>query len=85
MIDPVDLGNDLESFIAEMVSTDRFRSVEAVLRESVRLLEIQERNRAKIDARIALGLADSAAGRVKPLDEVFDRVEARIRATHGLR
>jgi antitoxin ParD1/3/4 len=35
--------------------------------------------RASIDAAIARGIADVDAGRVKPLSQVFDRLEAKYR------
>jgi predicted transcriptional regulator len=40
----------------------------------------RERRRASLDAAIARGLADSAIGRVKPVSEVFDRIEAKLKA-----
>ena len=74
----VDLGKDLECFVEGQVATGRFTSTDAVLREALRLLEARERKRSEIDAAIAIGLADAAAGRLKPLDDVFDRLEARF-------
>ena len=44
--------------------------------------DLREQQRAKLaalDAAIARGLADADAGRVKPIDEVFDRLEAKYR------
>jgi antitoxin ParD1/3/4 len=38
---------------------------------------------AALDASIARALSDAEAGRVKPADEVFDRLEAKYRATVG--
>lgn len=35
---------------------------------------------AKLDAAIQRGLADIEAGRTRPLEEVFDRLEAKYRA-----
>ena len=78
-MDGVDIGEDLESFVADQVATGRFASSDAVLREGLRLLEAQERKRADIDAAIEIGLAEAAAGRLKPMDDVFDRLEARLR------
>jgi len=36
-------------------------------------------NLLALDAAIDRGLADAEAGRVKPIDEVFDRLEAKYR------
>lgn len=47
-------------------------------REGVRLIQEREARLAALDASIARGLAD--AGRVKPLSEVFDRLEAKFTA-----
>lgn len=79
-MDGVDIGKDLESFVADQVATGRFASSDAVLREGLRLLAAQERKRAELDAAIEIGLADATAGRLKPMDEVFDRLEAQLRA-----
>ena len=40
---------------------------------------MQERERAGLDDAIARGIADVDAGRVKPLGQVFDRLEAKYR------
>jgi predicted transcriptional regulator len=40
----------------------------------------RERRRAALDAAIARGLADTAIGRVKPASEVFDSIEAKLKA-----
>ena len=39
-----------------------------------------EERLAALDAAIARGLADVAAGRTKPAEEVFDRIEAPLQA-----
>ncbi len=72
-----DLGEPLEKFVAEMVTNGRYNSKSEVLREGVRLIQDRE---ARLAAAIARGLADVKAGRVKPADEVFDRLEAKYRA-----
>jgi len=40
----------------------------------------QERRLAALDAALALALEDEAAGRVKPAEEVFDRLSAKYKA-----
>jgi predicted transcriptional regulator len=42
--------------------------------------EEREARLAALDAAIERGLADVAAGRTKPAEEVFDRLEARMQA-----
>ncbi|WP_166040349.1 type II toxin-antitoxin system ParD family antitoxin [Sphingosinicella sp. YJ22] len=74
-----DLGQ-LESFVADLVEKGRYNSKSEVLREGVRLIQERERRLAALDASIARGLADADAGRTKPAEEVFDRLERKYRA-----
>lgn len=74
-----DLGQQLETFVATLVSTGRYNSKSEVLREGVRLVQDREARLAALDAAIARGLADAGAGRTAPADDVFDRLEARYR------
>ena len=50
-----------------------------MLREGVRLIQERETRLAALDATIARGAADAAAGRTKDAAAVFDRLEARYR------
>jgi antitoxin ParD1/3/4 len=75
-----DLGDVLESFVTKLVASGRYNSKSEVLREGVRLIQERETRLAALDASIARGLADADAGRVKPLSEVFDRLEAKLAA-----
>jgi antitoxin ParD1/3/4 len=43
------------------------------------VLQEREARFAALDAAIARGIADVDAGRVKPLSQVFDRLEAKYR------
>jgi antitoxin ParD1/3/4 len=75
-----DLGQTLEAFVSRLVEAGRYNSKSEVLREGVRLIQEREARLAALDASIARGLADADAGRSKPAEEVFDRLEARYRA-----
>lgn len=75
-----DLGQQLEGFVAKLVETGRYNSKSEVLREGVRLIQDREARLAALDASIARGLADADAGRVKPAEGVFDRLEAKYAA-----
>lgn len=75
-----DLGQQLESFVVKMVESGRYNSKSEVLREGVRLVQDREARLAALDASIARGIADADAGRTKPADEVFDRLEGKYRA-----
>lgn len=74
-----DLGRQLEAFVAELVEVGRYNSKSEVLREGVRLIHERETRLAALDASIQRGLADSEAGRTKPAEEVFDRLESKYR------
>jgi hypothetical protein len=49
----------------------------------IRLMQERAARLAALDAAIARGLADADAGRVRPVSEVFDRLEAKYRAGAG--
>ncbi|HZZ36886.1 MAG TPA: hypothetical protein VFE03_14270 [Caulobacteraceae bacterium] len=46
----------------------------------MRLIQEHERRVAALDAAIVRGLADAEAGRVKPLNTVFSRLEKKYAA-----
>jgi antitoxin ParD1/3/4 len=76
----VDLGETLERFVEELVTGGRYNSKSEILREGVRLIQEREARLAALDAMIAKGLEDADAGRVEPMDVVFDRLEARLKS-----
>jgi antitoxin ParD1/3/4 len=78
----ITLTDELEQFVRQEVSEGTFASNSEYIRELVR-----ERYRKKADkdekmktlnAALARGMADSAAGRVTPLDEAFEKIRAAI-------
>jgi antitoxin ParD1/3/4 len=75
-----DLGNRLEDVVNQLVSTGRYNSKSEVLREGVRLVEEREKRLAALDAALAKGVTDADAGRVKPAEDVLDRLEAKYKA-----
>jgi len=75
-----DLGTRLEEIVNQLVSNGRYNSKSEVLREGVRLVEEREKRLAALDAALAKGISDADAGRVKPADEVLDRLEAKYKA-----
>ncbi len=76
-----DLGHRLEDVVNRLVSDGRYNSKSEVLREGVRLVEEREKRLAALDAALARGIADVDAGRTEPAEEVFDRLEAKYKAT----
>jgi len=79
MPNSVDLGPKLEAVVDELVAHGRYNSKSEVLREGVRLVQEREKRLAALDAAIERGIADADAGRGKPVDEVFDRLERKLR------
>ena len=70
----VNLGEQLEAFVAEAVKTGRYGSRSEVLREGVRLVQEREARLAELREAIAQGIADADAGRVTDAEIVFDRL-----------
>ena len=70
-----ELGPVLEGYVSELVSKGRYNSKSEVLREGVRLVQERESRLATMDAAIARGIADIEAGRVKPAEEVLQRLK----------
>jgi antitoxin ParD1/3/4 len=78
-----DLGRLLETVVADLVRTGRYQSESEVLREGVRLVQEREARLAALDASIARGLDDAEAGRTRPAEAVFDRLERKYRTMAG--
>jgi antitoxin ParD1/3/4 len=76
MAQSVELGN-LESVLNRLVDSGRYNSKSEVLREGIRLVDERERRLEALDAALARGLADVEAGRVRPIQDVFDELKAR--------
>ena len=70
----VSLGHHFEALAKELVAKGRFNNVSEVVRDGMRMVEERERRIAALDQALALGLADEAAGRVKPIEEVEARL-----------
>jgi antitoxin ParD1/3/4 len=74
-----ELGKHFETLVADLVASGRYESADEVLRDGLRLVEEREAVLARLDAAVMVGLADVEAGRLKPAEEVFDRLEAKYR------
>lgn len=79
MASSVDLGNQLESFVGQLVKTGRYNSRSEILREGVRLIHERETRLAALDASIMRGVADADAGRVHDLDAVALSLETKYK------
>ena len=80
MASSVDLGNQLESFVNQLVKAGRYNSRSEILREGVRLIHERETRLAALDASIARGMADAEAGRVQDLGAIASRLDAKYAA-----
>lgn len=77
MASSVDLGNQLETFVSQLVKAGRYNSRSEILREGVRLIHERETKLAALDASIMRGLASADAGRVHGLDDVAAKLDAK--------
>jgi antitoxin ParD1/3/4 len=75
-----DLGKRLEGYVAQLVRTGRYNSKSEVLREGIRLVQEREARLAALDASIKRGIADAESGRVRPIGDVFDELEANLKS-----
>jgi antitoxin ParD1/3/4 len=79
MAGSVDLGRHLEKLVSSLISSGRYNSRSEVLREGLRLLQKRENRLAALNLALDRGLAAAKAGRVKPAEQVFARLEAKYR------
>jgi antitoxin ParD1/3/4 len=75
----VDLGSQLEKFVSGLISSGRYNSKSEVLREGLRLLQEREQRLAVLNQALDRGVVAAKAGRTRPAEEVFDRLEAKYR------
>ncbi len=71
------LGKHYEAFVQAQLAGGRYNNASEVVRDALRLLEERERRLAALDAAIERGAADARTGRVTPVEEAFDELEAR--------
>lgn len=77
MASSVDLGNQLESFVSQLVKAGRYNSRSEILREGVRLIHERETKLAALEASIMRGIASADAGRVHELGDVAAKLDAK--------
>ena len=70
---------ELQKRMAELMSTGRYASPEAMMLEALIALEERDFWDEDLQKALAEGVADLEAGRTQPMDQVFDALEARMR------
>jgi antitoxin ParD1/3/4 len=80
MASSVNLGEKLEATVDKLVKEGRYGSRSEVLRAGVRLVQEREAALTRFEAEIQKGLDDVAAGRVYPIEEVFEELKAKYMA-----
>lgn len=80
MSDTTNLGKELEDYIDGLVKSGRYETRDDVLKEGLRVLELRERRKRELDEALDRGLADAAAGRVQPIEDVAARLKAKYQA-----
>lgn len=75
-----DLGQQLETFVTDLVASGRYGSKSEVLREGVRLIQDRETQLRALDATLARSLLEAEQGNLETADAVFDRLARRYQA-----
>jgi antitoxin ParD1/3/4 len=71
------LGKHFEGFVQAQLASGRSNNASEVLRDALRLMEEREDRLKALDSAIERGMTNIAAGRFRPAEEVFDRLEAK--------
>lgn len=79
----IEIDDQLNAQIQGLLATGHYESMLDVISAGVGLVQDKERNLIDVNAAIERSLADVAAGRVKPADEVFERLKAKYNAMLG--
>lgn len=78
----ITLTNELEQFVRSEVNEGTFASnseyIRDLVRERYRKKQDREEKMKTLNAALERGMADSAAGRVTPLGEAFEKIRAAI-------
>ena len=78
------IPNEIRDWLQTQVENGRIASVSGYVRALIQLDRMKtlsyERQLAKLDAAVAQGLDDAAAGETEDADALFDRLEAKYAA-----
>ena len=80
MATDAELDEVLEKYVTDLVDSGLYNSRDDVLRDGLRFMHARDTRLADLHASILRGIADADAGRVIPMEEVFDELRARLKA-----
>jgi antitoxin ParD1/3/4 len=79
------LTPELEEFVRDRVDAGRYQTASEVVREGLRLLELQERDRdaahVALKAKLKLAAAEAEAGDLVDGEQFIDQLIARLRGS----
>lgn len=73
------IGAHFDRFVRDLVKKGRYSSASEVIRDGLRMVEDRERHLLALDAALAHGMADAAAGRVHSVEDVRAELLAELR------
>lgn len=79
----VSMPDRMRDWVQSRIDSGQYASVSDYIRDLIRRDQTQQDHAAaltRMDTAIEAGLADLAAGRMRPAEEVFDRLEAKYAA-----
>lgn len=79
----VSVPDRMRDWVQSRIDSGQYASVSDYIRDLIRRDQTQQDHAAaltRMDTAIEAGLADLAAGRMRPAEEVFDRLEAKYAA-----
>ena len=72
-------AEEIQIRVEELMRSGRYPSREALMLEALDALQDRDFWDEDLEKALEKGIADADAGRLHPLDEVFDALEARMR------
>lgn len=72
-------AEEIQIRMDELMRSGRYPSREALMLEALDALQDRDFWDENLEKALAQGIADADAGRLHPLEEVFDALEARMR------
>jgi antitoxin ParD1/3/4 len=74
----IQLKPEQEKFIQDKIASGEYSNADDVITEAFKLLEIRERKRKELQAKIAVGTEQIANGQLTDGEQVFARLQDKI-------